>query len=59
MKKDILMPVLAIVLAAIVLLAASAGLSSVREEKAQRELNDMLKTLLPGSDTFSQEPYSG
>ena len=59
MKKDILMPVLAIVLAAVVLFAASAGLSSVREEKAQRELNDMLKTLLPGSDTFSQEPYAG
>lgn len=38
MKKDILMPVLAILLAAAVLFAASAGLSSIREEKALREL---------------------
>lgn len=59
MKKDILMPVLAILLAAVVLFAASLGLSSVREENARRELEEMMKTILPGSGAFSQEPYSG
>ena len=59
MKKDILLPVLAIILAAAVLFAASAGLSSVREDNTRRELNDMMRTILPGSSAFSQEPYSG
>ncbi len=59
MKKDILMPVLAILLAAAVLFGASAGLSSIREENAQRELEKMMKTILPGSVSFSEEPYSG
>ena len=59
MKKDILMPVLAIILAAAFLFAASAGLSSIREDNTWRELNDMMRTILPGSSAFSQEPYSG
>lgn len=59
MKKDILMPVLAILLAAVVLFAASAGLSSIREENARLELEEMLKTLLPGSGAFTEEPYPG
>lgn len=59
MKKDILMPVLAILLAAAVLFAASAGLSSIREENARRELEEMMKTILPGSGAFTEEPYSG
>ena len=59
MKKDILMPVLAIILAAAVLFAASAGLSSIREDNTRRELNDMMRTILPGSSAFLQEPYSG
>ena len=59
MKKDILIPVLAIFLAAAVLFAASAGLSSIREDNTRRELNDMMRTILPGSSAFSQEPYSG
>lgn len=59
MKKEILMPVLAILLAAAVLFAASAGLSSIREEKALRELEEMMKTILPGSSAFTEELYSG
>ncbi|MDY4489905.1 MAG: FMN-binding protein [Candidatus Faecousia sp.] len=59
MKKDILIPVLAIFLAAAVLFAASAGLSSIREENTRRELEEMMRTILPGSSAFSQEPYSG
>ena len=38
MKKNFLMPVLTILLAAVVLFAASAGLSTVREENARKEL---------------------
>ena len=59
MKKEILMPVLAILLAAAVLFAASAGLSSIREENALRELEEMMKTILPGSSAFTEELYSG
>ena len=59
MKKDILMPVLAIFLAAAVLFAASAGLSAIREDNTRRELEEMMRTILPGSSAFSQEPYSG
>ena len=59
MKKTIWMPVLTILLAAVVLFAASAGLSTVREENARKELESMLHTVLPGSGTFTEEAYTG
>lgn len=59
MKKNFLMPVLTILLAAVVLFAASAGLSTVREENARKELESMLHTILPGSGTFTEEAYEG
>ncbi len=59
MKKTIWIPVLTIVLAAAILFAASAGLSTVREENARRELDSMLHTILPGSGTFTEEAYEG
>ena len=59
MKKTIWIPVLTILLAAVVLFAASAGLSTVREENARKELESMLHTILPGSGTFTEEAYEG
>ena len=59
MKKTIWMPVLTILLAAVVLFAASAGLSTVREENARKELENMMHTVLPGSGTFTEEAYEG
>ena len=59
MKKNFLMPVLTILLAAVVLFAASAGLSSLQKENARKELESMLHTILPGSGTFTEEAYEG
>ena len=51
--------ILATVLTAAVLLLTSAGLSGVREQTAREALDAMLCTLLPGSETFSEETVSG
>ena len=59
MKKDILIPVLAIAIACALLFGVSTGLSTLREENARRELDQMMKTILPGSGFFTEEPYSG
>ena len=59
MKKTIWMPVLTILLAAVVLFAVSAGLSSLQKENARKELESMLHTILPGSGTFTEEAYEG
>lgn len=59
MKKSILIPVLAIVLCAALLLGANAVLGAVyRINWLSQHVKDMT-TLLPGSETFIREPYSG
>lgn len=59
MKKPILLPVLAILIAAGVLLAASFGLNDVAARKAQEDHLWLMQTLLPDSKEFTLEPYSG
>ena len=59
MKKPVLLPVLAIVLAAVVLFGAAFALSGVTEANAQKDHIRLLKTLLPGSTEFTAEPYGG
>ena len=59
MKKPIMLPVLTILVAAAVLLAASFGLNSVATEKAQADHIWLMQTLLPGSTEFTMEPYAG
>ena len=59
MKKPIMLPVLTILVAAAVLLAASFGLNSVAAEKAQADHIWLMQTLLPGSTEFTMEPYAG
>lgn len=51
--------IVAILLGAVVLFAVSSGLSGIGERNAEQELQAMLRTLLPGSETFTQEPYTG
>lgn len=51
--------VIAIVLAALILFGVSYGLQGVAAQKAQEEHLWLMQTLLPGSETFSVEPYSG
>ena len=59
MNKGILLPVLSLLLAVVVLLGASFGLWDVAAEKAQSEHLRLLRTVLPGSENFTLEPYSG
>ena len=57
MKNKVLMPVLAIVIAAIVLCGGNAALSKTVTANAEAERNDMMLTLLPGSTAFVQEEF--
>ena len=55
MKKIII----AIALAALVLFGASLGLNGIAAKNAQAEHLQIMRTLLPGSENFSVEPYTG
>ncbi len=55
MKK----PVIALLLAVLILFGASFGLNGIAARNAQEAHLTMLKTLLPGAETFTVEPYSG
>ena len=59
MKKPILLPVLTILLCAAILLGASVGLAGVGERNAQEAHLQLMRTLLPDSENFTLEPYSG
>lgn len=59
MKKSILIPVGTIFLAALVLFTVSLGLNGVANKKAQEEHLRIMQTLLPGSESFVLEPYTG
>ncbi|MBQ8579744.1 MAG: FMN-binding protein [Oscillospiraceae bacterium] len=59
MKRSFLLPLLTILLAAAVLLGASAALQGVAAANAQKEHLKIMQTLLPGSTEFTLEPYSG
>ena len=59
MKSPVIMSVLALVVAALVLFGLSAGLSGVAERNAQAVELAMMQALLPGSEAFTQEPYTG
>lgn len=55
MKK----PIIAIVLTALILFAASLGLNGIAAKNAQAQHLELMRTLLPGSETFTVEPYAG
>lgn len=59
MKKNIFVPVIAIILAAAVLLGVNMGTSALRAENIQKEHVEMMRLLLPGSENFVLEPYAG
>ena len=52
-------PILAIALAALILFGASFGLQGIAANNAQEAHIAMMQTLLPGSETFTAEPYTG
>lgn len=59
MKKNILISALSILLMAVVLLGCSAGLRSIAEKNAREELLCTMKKLLPESESFTEETYTG
>ena len=59
MNKGILLPVLSLLLCVAVLLGLSFGLQGIAAEKAQSEHLRLLRTVLPGSENFTVEPYAG
>lgn len=58
MKKELLMPVLSIALAAAVLFALASCLAPIRERKEQAQLENAMKSVLPGAEVFTREPVS-
>ena len=57
--RKIWMPIVAIVVAALVLLGLYNGLLQVRQENRAQELQAKMEVLLPGSVTFAEETYTG
>ncbi len=59
MKRSIVLPVLALLIAAAVLFGLSAGLNGIAGTNAQAEHLRLMRTVLPGSESFTVEPYTG
>ena len=59
MKKGILMPIVAILVAAAVLLGLSWSQADLAAKNAQEEHLKLLKMMSPGSENFTVEPYDG
>lgn len=59
MKKQILLPIVTILLCAALLLGLSYGLQGVAAKNAQDAHIHLMQTLLPGSEDFTLEPYAG
>lgn len=59
MRKSVLMPVVTILVAMAILLGLNFGLSGVRVSIAQKELQEKMLQILPGSTSFAEEPYTG
>ena len=57
--RKIWMPIVAIVLAALILLGLYNGLLGLRQANMEKELQAKMETLLPGSTTFTPEEYTG
>ena len=57
--KKALFALVSVLLMAVVLFGASWALRSMAAENAQKEHLRLLQTLLPGSESFTLEPYSG
>ncbi len=59
MKRTILLPIATIALSAVILAGTSRALSGMATENGRREHLHIMQTLLPGSITFTVEPYTG
>ena len=59
MKNSVLLPIVAIIVAAAILFGLNFGLASCRAEAEARELTAKMQTILPGSEMFTEEEYTG
>lgn len=59
MKHPILLSLLTVLLSALLLFVINFGLQDQAERNAQAEHLRILQTLLPGSESFVVEPYTG
>ena len=59
MKKSVLLPIVAIIVAAAILFGLNFGLASYRAEAEATELTAKMQTILPGSEVFTEEAYTG
>ncbi len=59
MKKSVLIPILAVALCAALLFGAASLTSGLYLENARSQHLKDLKTLLPGAESFTVEPYAG
>ena len=59
MKKNIVTTLLVILLSAGILFGLSFGLNGAASANAQARHLELMQTLLPGSDSFTVEPYTG
>ena len=59
MKNPIVKNLLVIVLAALILFGLSVGLKGIAQTNADKVALATMQALLPGSETFENEPYTG
>ena len=59
MKKNILIPLISIVTVGLILFGAAFGLKGIAQSNAQKEHLRLMQTLLPGSESFLLEEYTG
>ena len=57
--RKVFVPIVAVLLAAVILLGLYNGLLGIRQANMEKELQTKMETLLPGSTTFELEPYTG
>ena len=57
--KKLLIPVAVILVCAIILATAGAGLAGTAAANAEKELNDMIAYLMPGGGEFEEVEYTG
>ena len=59
MKRSIMLPIVTIALSAAILLGTSLALSGIAQENGRHEHLHIMRTLLPGSENFTVETYTG
>ena len=59
MKKKILLPILSIAIMAVMVLSITLATGELANKSAQKEHLWVMQTLMPGSKSFTVEPYNG